>query len=413
MLWFTNTPSLASAKFSARSYGGGWIESLESMLKKDTAIELGIGFFSNSPVSAFSEENVSYFPICNAASRVKQWYFRAVGSYPIGEDVESMLEIIRQFKPDIIHIHGTEFHFGLIYKYVRIPIVISIQGNISACIEKYFGSIPAFEYLKLLRLKDLYSFYNPIFSYRNFRKKSPNELEILENAKYIIGRTAWDNCIASVLAQKAEYFHVSEILRHPFYKARWEKSRLKSIVLTTTLSDAPYKGIELILKATILLKKRGIDFIWNIVGVNESSTVVKAALRHLDFEPSPSIVFHGQKNVDDLISVLLDSDVYVQVSHIENSANSLCEAMLLGMPCIASDTGGTSSIIEQNISGILFNSGDSMLLTKAIIHLRNNYELGVEMGARAREIAGLRHDPLLVIADTKKVYNHILENDRH
>lgn len=40
-------------------------------------------------------------------------------------------------------------------------------------------------------------------------------------------------------------------------------------------------------------------------------------------------------------------------SHIENSPNNLCEAMILGMPCIATDAGGTSTLLSNMKDGLL------------------------------------------------------------
>ena len=51
---------------------------------------------------------------------------------------------------------------------------------------------------------------------------------------------------------------------------------------------------------------------------------------------------------------MLKSDIFVSASHIENSPNNVAEAMILGMPCIATFAGGTSSYIEDNKNGILY-----------------------------------------------------------
>ena len=48
----------------------------------------------------------------------------------------------------------------------------------------------------------------------------------------------------------------------------------------------------------------------------------------------------------------LKSHMYLCPSAIENSPNSLGEAMLLGVPCVAADVGGISSIFENGKDGI-------------------------------------------------------------
>ena len=59
---------------------------------------------------------------------------------------------------------------------------------------------------------------------------------------------------------------------------------------------------------------------------------------------------------------MLASDLYVSASHIENSPNSVAEAQLIGMPCIATGVGGTATYIEHNISGIIVPPGDPYAL---------------------------------------------------
>jgi hypothetical protein len=47
ILWFTNTPSKAAVDFGYKSFGGGWISSLESLIVAEGIHELGICFFYN------------------------------------------------------------------------------------------------------------------------------------------------------------------------------------------------------------------------------------------------------------------------------------------------------------------------------------------------------------------------------
>lgn len=50
----------------------------------------------------------------------------------------------------------------------------------------------------------------------------------------------------------------------------------------------------------------------------------------------------------------LKSSLFVCCSSVENSPNSLGEAMLLGVPCVSADVGGISSIFTGDEDGILY-----------------------------------------------------------
>lgn len=44
--------------------------------------------------------------------------------------------------PDVIHIHGTEDNFGLVQRFVKIPVLISIQGLLTVYTTKFYTGIP-------------------------------------------------------------------------------------------------------------------------------------------------------------------------------------------------------------------------------------------------------------------------------
>ena len=77
--------------------------------------------------------------------------------------------------------------------------------------------------------------------------------------------------------------------------------------------------------------------------------------------------------------------IYIAISHIENSPNSLCEALILGAPCIATNAGGTSSLIEDGNNGILIQDGDAYSMAGAIIELTENYNIAIDYGNSARK----------------------------
>ena len=64
ILWFTNTPSNAAGEFNFKSFGGGWISSLESYISGVNSIQLGICFFYNgNSFKKVERQNVIYYGI--------------------------------------------------------------------------------------------------------------------------------------------------------------------------------------------------------------------------------------------------------------------------------------------------------------------------------------------------------------
>jgi glycosyltransferase involved in cell wall biosynthesis len=67
-----------------------------------------------------------------------------------------------------------------------------------------------------------------------------------------------------------------------------------------------------------------------------------------------SVVFLGRLNAEQMRERYLKSNLFVCCSSVENSPNSLGEAMLLGMPCVSADVGGIPSIFTDGEDGILY-----------------------------------------------------------
>jgi glycosyltransferase involved in cell wall biosynthesis len=73
--------------------------------------------------------------------------------------------------------------------------------------------------------------------------------------------------------------------------------------------------------------------------------------------------------------------------YLEPFANVLAEAMMRGTPVVATDTGGTSSVVRDGVTGFLVRSGDADALAARILTLVCNRAVAERMGAAAREIA--------------------------
>ena len=87
------------------------------------------------------------------------------------------------------------------------------------------------------------------------------------------------------------------------------------------------------------------------------------------------------------------ASVFVLPSHIENSPNALCEAMVVGTPCIAACVGGVPSLMRDGVDGLLYHDADPYALAGKIDRLLGDPALAERLGASSRERARQRHDP--------------------
>ena len=417
VLWFTNSPCGSVRRFSESVKTGGWMISLEDKIKKVPDINLFVAYISSKKEQPFKYDGVMYYPIDpnipqNKIGRVL-YRFASLKSHE-AILLPQLLRIVNIVKPDLIHIHGTEECFGLILNYINhIPIAISIQGLLAPYKEKFFAGISEFKIKKYESLFDKIKGISYIRDYKILTQKAKREINYLNNTKYIFGRTSWDRDITKLFNSKGKYFIVNEILRTPFYQVQWNKNKFsEKIKLVSIISIGIYKGYETLLKAANLISKyANFQFEWNIIGYQLNDRCARLTHKITKLNPTDNNVkFLGRLDAKGIAKVLLDSDIYCHVSHIENSPNSVCEAMILGMPIIASNVGGTQSLLENKLEGLLYQDGDPYVLAANIVYLVSHFNEAKQMGYNARKRALYRHDASRVVRELTSAYNNILLN---
>lgn len=412
VLWFSNTQTVVS---NIKSIGCSWIGSLETKLSQVSDIQLGVSFCSNqSDVLPFFIGKTGYYPVFKKPIKNRFLRLFSQWSHKIEDEsyIQQYLDVIQQFNPDLIHIFGTESDFGLIISRTKIPCIIHLQGNLNVISLKWFSGITFIDTLryskKLLFLKGHGLFHD----YFSLLKAVDRETKICQISKYFMGRTDWDRRVTSVLSPGSKYFHCDEIMRSEFYLQKWlPRTTQNNYIIISTIRRNIYKGLESIVECKTILdrKFKECNIIWKIAGIikeDEISYIVERKYK-TKFETN-GIHLLGPLNENELITELLNADLYVHPSHIENSPNSVCEAMLIGMPVIATYAGGTPSILIDKKEGLLVQDGDPYSLAGAILELNRNRELAYSLGADARIKSLIRNDPEKIVKDLLTNYSSIL-----
>jgi glycosyltransferase involved in cell wall biosynthesis len=117
----------------------------------------------------------------------------------------------------------------------------------------------------------------------------------------------------------------------------------------------------------------------------------------------------GPINEDELVAGLLQANVFVIASLLENSPNSLCEAQLVGLPCVASYVGGIPSLVQDEETGLLFPSGDAAVLATCIQDIFVNDDMAMKLGASAKSMALERNDPTTIVEKVIQAYQTVIK----
>jgi len=416
VLWFKETSTLYD-DYENYYFGCGWTESLQQLLTKVAAIELSVAFFHSTDNDKLSKSNVTYYPIVKPEGKnnplrklLNNWSGNAE-VYNLRVEID---KILSDSKPDIIHVFGTEGAFSNINTYTTIPVVYHLQGLINPCLNTYLpiNQSKFSFYFNINYLANNIKGNSPAFELKRFQNQAKREAQILKSVSYVMGRTAWDKTIMTLFNPKIHYFHVDEVLRSVFYERIYSNVEEKSNVfrIVSTLSPTIYKGIDVVLKTAKVLKElTTIDFRWEIIGLDSNSKL----LQH--FEKSENIKHRevnvaciGKKNPKQLVQCIQNADVYVHPSYIDNSPNSVCEAQIVGLPVIACNVGGVSSLVEHNYTGFLVPSNGVFEITNYLKILFEDEDLRSKIGKQAKDEAALRHNTEKIIHDVVNVYKIII-----
>jgi len=114
----------------------------------------------------------------------------------------------------------------------------------------------------------------------------------------------------------------------------------------------------------------------------------------------------------DIPDILAASDVFVLSSRWEGLPLVIIEAMMVGLPVVASRVGGVPELVEDGITGFLVPPGDPEALAEALQRLFKDKELRRRMGEAGREKA-LRSFTLgRMLRETQAVYEEMLAGCR-
>lgn len=408
ILWFAVTPSMYVQTSNSHN-GGGWISSLEEQLRTVSDVTLGIAFLHKDKLFKKEIDGVTYYPMALYNTKLEKFKHKYFFKREEEIEINHCLKIIDDFKPDLIHVFGSEWSFGLVTKYIKTPVVIHLQGFAHPYLNAYFP--PGYSVVDFLSCNgfNLKKTFNQLLAYAYFKYRAERELRILKITKYFMGRTEWDRNVSSFFSLESKYFYCSEVLRNAFTNSVdfWKPSQNEKKIIVTTISPPLYKGIDLILKTALLLKEsNAFDFEWHVFGVkdmNFSENKLKILSRDVN------VKICGVISATQLKEELLKADVFIHPSYIDNSPNSICEAQILGLPVISTNVGGISSIIEHEKTGFLVPANDPYSMASNIKKITNDVELSVEISKEARNVANKRHNPKQILEDLMSTYKSILE----
>lgn len=395
IVWVTNlmVPEDASLADPAAATFGGWISAMLSNLREAPGLELTVLVRTHSrSVTIAARDGIghAFVPISPSG----------------GFDPRALRWTLAELAPDLLHIEGAEMvHAAEAAEAFAGPVLVSMQGVMHALARYEFGELPvgrwalgwhrperALTAMSMLAAKQ-----------RSFVPRLGAELRTMARADHVVGRTEWDRAYAGLLAPQAPYTAVPRILRPPFYAPPVPRAGPERHRIFIGNAHQARKGGHVAVKALQLLRHRFADATLVIAGepparhrrdwkkrigypAELGRQIDAAGLRN-------SVKYTGVLDAPAMVREMRRSHVFVLASLLENSPNTLAEAMMLGLPVVASYAGGAPDMAQPDVEALFYRPGDAVCLAHQVGRIFADAALAERLGTAAAARARVTHDP--------------------
>ena len=246
------------------------------------------------------------------------------------------------------------------------------------------------------------------------------EREILSGCAHVAGRTRFDREGTLAINPDLTWHRLNETMRACFYEGRWDRKSCRSFEIFVSQGDYPLKGFHYLLLAMeeILrefpqahirvagIRITGYDTLKEKLKISGYGNYLRKLMKEKGLTEKVTVL--GNLTDTQMKEAYLNSHVFVCPSSLENSPNSLGEAMLLGVPCVASLTGGIPDMAEDGRSALFFKKGNVHELAGCICRIFRNDGLAESLSGQARIRGRQNHDGDANYARMLEIYREIL-----
>jgi len=301
-------------------------------------------------------------------------------------DIEAIREIranIKNIKPDIIHIHGTRA--GILARLAVIGLKYPVIYTEHLWTKDYQLRSRLSHHLQLVGLWFLDMFTTLTIAVSQAVKDFLIESQITRPEKVI------------VIYNGTEPPHSMQKKAEPF------KDEKMTIVSIGTLNEQ--KGMQYLIQAMIKVLKEFPKVNVVIIGHGPYKAELEKQVKKMKL--TSKIKLTGF--VKDVYDELLKADIYVQPSVSESFGLAILQAMSVGLPVVATNTGGIPEVVTSGKTGILVESKNPETLADGLLELLRDHKKAIKMGDLGAEDAKIKFNLEDMIKDLETVYVNMAE----
>ena len=364
-----------------------WIVTLADELSKVKDVELHIvSEFTNISKSFDCIQNNIHFHCLRSALAIPFLCRGYAGMIPYDafsqfkKSRHNLRKKISEISPDIVHAHGTEGPNGIVAVESNYPHIISLQGIVTKLVE-----------------------INPNYRYR---KIALLEKEVLRRGKNFIAKTAFAKEIIRKYNPEAAVFHIDNIVHPSFFKVARNGRLEKNIVYAGAIS--PDKGVKELINAFGKISPEYPDYFLTLIGGGSEKY-----LQHLknfaeSLKVDGRIRWLGFQTHTQIAETFRKAAVLTFPSKMDTSPNVVAEAMVSGLPVIATSVGGIPDMIKHRETGYLINQPTAPLIYEALKKVLSDVEFCHNIGKNGQDEARIRFSREANLDKIIKAYRSIL-----
>lgn len=383
---------------------GGWLQPLAMKLNHTGSFKM-YNLALGNKAEEYDVDGISQIVILKKSNKA------------LSLEVKSILDKI---KPDLVHIWGTEGIWAAIYKngFISFKTIIDIQGLLFAYTQFYYGGLSYLEIFKTITIKELIM-PNRILTQRKnkFRERGYEEVEALKCFKHISYQSIWVKNHVQYINPKANLYATKILLRDSFYsspKWKFKKNKDSPVIFSSSSAAVSYKGIHVLIKATKFLKRQYPNVKLRLAGnlmvgnkmIDGYSLFLKSLVDKNDLKDN--VFYTGSLSEKEIVKELLACDVCVVPSFVETYCLAFAEAMILGVPVVASYAGAMPELAQDRKEALFYNSRDVVACASMIAQLIEDEKLASDISKYAIKRRELENAPELVLENQIQIYNQLI-----
>ncbi|PKO15135.1 MAG: hypothetical protein CVU39_12300 [Chloroflexi bacterium HGW-Chloroflexi-10] len=360
-----------------------WVINLIEKLCKKKDIDLHVVTLGSHLKKDYfvKKNNVTYHLLKGSRSKVQVATLYQIDSMKI-------ISELKKISPDVVEAFGTEGPYG--YSSVRsgYPCVVYIQGIIEKII---------------------------LVSTRNepFHIKAQNFIRLIQEkntvkaGKHFIVENGFALDFVKSLNSKAYCYEVPNLIDPLFFKLQPSFSKGTNKFLFIGSLNAR-KGILSLIDAFERVNEQ--NPVSKLMVIGNASGSDQALLRQKITEKrlSNSIDLLGMKSHIEIADIMQNGAILVHPAKMDFSPNSVYEAMVSGLPVIATKVGGLPFMIEDNLTGLLVNPDSIEDLADKMLYLLSNPQEQSRLGFAARNTTRKKLDPEKILKSTQTIYEGLI-----